>query len=221
MYTEMISFENEEVKEKFDSLIRKDSYFEYNVRIIVDTFQNIKILNVLLDKENYLVYFEKNNNVVLVEIDQYNGLHISYIKSENDNNVLSCLDESDHFCRISFRINNLVYEITIYNYLDNIIVDDIVSELQDKNRRMENIRDIYYAIGSVLNVEHSTITIKSLDNKNLLNAHHGTVLNYHEILNMADYQEERYLKDGKYYIERKYLSEQEEIPFVKIKKNGE
>lgn len=216
----MISFENDEVKGKFDELIKKP-YFKYNFGIIVDTFQNFKVLNILQDEKTYKVYIEKESKIIQIEIDLYNCLHIDYIAADNDNEVVELKENDNHSCEIMFRINDIVYQIKIYNYLDDIIVDNVIAILQDKNIRMENIRDIYNAITDVVDAKHSSIIIRSMDNTNLINAHHGTILNYKEIVDMIDYKEERYLKDGKYYIERKYLKEQEEMPFVKIKKNGE
>jgi hypothetical protein len=239
-----IEYQDKEVKKNYE-LINSIQPCLGRAIMIVTVDQPIKIIYTIKSKLGaevgveinneinsfYIDYLKKkiyvknpSNNFMLVYDYYINCVSLrGYLYSKDNRNVIdrSQLGSKDlnMYC-FELKDNNKEYTINIFSLDSSIDRFDFVNKLLDYESNFDTIKDLFMFINCLINVRNYNIEIT--DNLNSrINVIQGQVdrfVEYQE--NEFGTKDKLYLKDGKFYIEKKIKEEYDDEVISYVKKLG-
>ena len=229
MSTMKINYLNEKVKQKVEKFSKENQIINLVLKKIELFIVNGIINDIKIYGDSYIIIVQGYAMEVELMVSKEGNIDsISYhqktedVYSQNSRKIIarksyegSCeyeyIDENkdlDFYIQLSFTKDK------------DINVGPIVSELLDENHSIEDVKDIYYALGNCLNLDDLSVVIKSRDEQSYLYAFHQIIMKYRNYLRNGNHIISEYLdNNGKYYRDETIVRELSDdlIPFVKKK----
>ena len=244
MFTK-ISFENNEIKKVFKSILKEEKFLYIIINYIEDEYKKMIIKDIKINNEELNIYLLCDNSDVLIKVD-----FIKDYTSVSNQNIPYELIFANHITEMGIPIGKLyksedrkllnksanylntvyskmkMYELSVANKTYGIIINEyeekfnerlIINKLLDTKIDINSINDIISVINEVININDFEIKINLLgENPDVLIMDHGVLTKYIFHKESDEYKEKIYLKNNEFYKEKTIREKiNEEIPLIK------
>ena len=177
-----MNYANEDVKKKFNSLICKNYNVMLGMEKIANTFGNVCFSDIFFIKGKYLLKVLGNVLEIDVQLDYLGNIeNIEYTKCpeqkfiRNNRSVIVKKDTVKKEYQYLDETNDFTITLYLQDGMENI---SIIDELLDENHPIGNIKDIFCAIKSIMDLNQISLRIKSNTDDDVIIYDHGVLIKY-------------------------------------------
>ena len=161
MFAEKFKFMDEKVNKKMVLLCQENNNLKLAFSSIVSLYPECIIKDIKVIGDEYLISLISNTSEKEVIVNK-DGIvsNITYVEKnkeryENNYRRVYSKRQSDNAIEYEFIDDNkgLDYLIKLVTFKD-LVLGNIIKELLDENRSIENIKDIYYALENCIDLEN-------------------------------------------------------------------
>jgi len=205
-----MNYVNEDVEKKFNSFICKNYNVMLGMQKIVNTFGSVCFSDIFFIEGKYLLKVLGNVLEIDVQLDYLGNIeNIEYTKCpeqkfiRNNRSVIVKKDTVKKEYQYLDETNDFTITLYLQDGMENI---SIIDELLDENHPICNIKDIFCAIKSIMDLNQISLRIKSNTNDDVIIYDHGVLIKYLYIRKDQNRTFKEYLGDDNELYEEEILT---------------
>lgn len=243
-----ISFENEEIKERYQGLIKTQRGLSGIISLLRYDDKDMKIVDIIDNLDGITMFITKENDNITIDIDPlkkkaylkrgdmpYKEIYDVYprkfispvgqLYQNNERTIINHLsyklDKDENRTKLLELIEKgKKYIMTIKSNNELIGANEIINSLLDDYEEYNSIRDIFLAINRIFNINDIDLKLTDALGSSIV-IEGGVVLKYVEIQEIDNDYQKIYLKDDNFFVEKKIIDKYDDNVTSYIKKLGE